>query len=82
MRLYDGEGRHEEQSGSGRQADITNRAQMMMMMTGMIRNRATLIVLVVKLTRKTVIDMKILRFTSDGFSQRELDKSLEENLEN
>lgn len=34
MRLYEGEGRHEEQSGSGRQADITNRAQMMMM-TGM-----------------------------------------------
>lgn len=33
MRLYEGEGRHEEQSGSGRQADITNRAQMMMMMT-------------------------------------------------
>ncbi len=40
MRLYEGEGRHEEQSGSGRQADITNRAQMMMttMTTGMSRS--------------------------------------------
>lgn len=29
MRLGEDEGRHEEQSGSGRQADITNRAQIM-----------------------------------------------------
>lgn len=48
MRQYDGEGRHEEQSGSGRQADITNRAQrMIMMMTGMSGSRATLILLLV-----------------------------------
>lgn len=46
MRLYEGEGRHEEQSGSGRQADITNRAQMMTMMTGMSWSGATLTLLV------------------------------------
>lgn len=46
MRLYEeNEGRHEEQSGSGRQADITNRAQMMTM-TGMIWCNAALIELV------------------------------------
>lgn len=58
MRLYEGEGRHEEQSGSGRQAgrqaDITNRAQMMM--TGM---RAALTLLVAANTGSTADPQKV-----------------------